>query len=261
MRLRVLFGAAAGLLGLVGLVASAQDPKPEPKLVLPPDVVPSTFRAFLVTDGRFPPLKIKTIVNGKEKETEQTDPRNRTGKIHCLVCEYGLSPVVAVFVRAEANKLGPKSGVAKLTKQLDALIPKYRADKLAGFVAFLNLEGGKKTIKIPGAEGGTEVTLAVDKEYPDDEKRDVYAKDIRDFATALNVPNVPFGLAADKSDAITAWKIPEKDADVTVVVYYRMRQVGKPWVFPMDSDNKSDLTDEKIAEILKSVETAITGRK
>jgi hypothetical protein len=260
MRIRLLF-AAAGLLGLLGLVAPAQNPKPEPKPALPPDVVPSTFRAFLVTDGRFPPLKVKTTdKDGKEKESEQPDPRNRTGKIHCLVCEYGLSPVVAVFVRAEANKLGPKSGVAKLTKQLDALIPKYRADKLAGFVMFLNLDGGKKTIKIPGAEGGTETTLAVDKEYPDDEKRDVYAKDIKDFAAALNAPNVPFGLAADKSDALAAWKVPEKN-DVTVVVYHRMRLVGQPWVFATDGDNKSDLTDAKIAEILKSVETAITGRK
>src|SRR5262245_22860803 len=135
MRLRLPF-AAAGLLGLVGLVAPAQDPKPEPKLVLPPDVVPSTFRAFLVTDNRFPPVKVVTRITDEkdkketEKVTEQDDPRNRTGKIHCLVCEYGLSPVVAVFVRSEATKLGPKSGVARLTKQLDEIIPKYRADKL-----------------------------------------------------------------------------------------------------------------------------------
>jgi len=168
---------------------------------------------------------------------------------------------VAVFVRVQANKLDsdpakPKGEVAKLVKQLNDLIPKYRGDKLAGFVMFLNLDGGKKPIKIPGAEGGTETSLVVDQEYPDDEKRDVYANEIREFAKAVNAPNVPFGLAADKSDALTAWKIPEK-AEVTVVVYHRMRLVGQPWVFA----TTSDLTDEKIAEMFKSLETAITGRK
>ena len=48
-----------------------------------------------------------------------------------------------------------------------------------------------------------------------------------------------------------------KDTDeVTVVVYNRMRVVGKPWHFAKDAD----LTDEKIDEILKSVEKAITER-
>ena len=77
----------------------AQDAKPQPKLVIPPDVVPSTFRAFLVTDSRFPPLK-----EGEGKDaTEVPNPLNRSGKIHCLVCENGLAPVVAIFVRPQAS--------------------------------------------------------------------------------------------------------------------------------------------------------------
>src|SRR5689334_9383981 len=99
----------------------------------------------------------------------------------------------------------------------------------------LNLEGGKKSITIPGAEGGTETTLTVDQEFPDDEKRDDYVAQIRDFANALNAPNVPFGLAANKSDAVSACKIGEKD-DITVIVYDRMRIVGQPWRFAKHSD-------------------------
>jgi hypothetical protein len=242
---------ASGLLGLAAFTASAQDPKTP----LPPNVVPSTFRAFLVTDDRFPPVKTP---DGKD----MPDPRNRTGKIHCLVCENGLAPVVAIFVRADAaklkdpNKFGASKSVGKLVKSLDALIPKYRSDKLAGFVMFLRLEGGERTVKLAGADGMPDTTLTVDQEYPDDEKRDEYAKDIKDFAGLVNAPNVPFGLAPDKSKAVTAWKIPEK-ADVVVIVYNRMRIVGQPWVF----EQAADLTDEKIAEILKSAETAITGRK
>jgi len=245
MRMRVLL-PAAGLVALAGLAAPAQNPKD--KAALPADVVPATFRAFLVTDGRFPPVK---TADGKD----EPDPRNRTGKIHCLVCEYGLAPVVAVFVRADAKTLGQDSGVAKLTKNLNDLIPKFRADKLAGFVAFLRLEGGEKAIKLTAADG-TETTLTVDQEYPDDEKRDVYAEDIRKFANAVAAPNVPFGLAPEKSKAIAAWGVKDTD-EVTVVVYYRMRMVGKPWGFA----KAADLTDAKIDEILKAAEGAITKQK
>jgi hypothetical protein len=247
MRIRALF-LAAGVAALAGLTVEAQ----QPKSAFPPDVIPSTFRAFLVTDSRFPPIKTG---EGKNVQ-ERPNPLNRAGKIHCLVCENGLAPVVAVFVRPEAKAFGAESGLAKLAKGVNGLIPKYRADKLASFVMFLNLDGGKKAIKIPGAEGGTDTSLTVDQEYPDDEKRDTYTAEIREFANAVNTPNVPYGLAANKSDALTAWKIGEKD-DITVVLYYRMRVVGQPWRFA----KASDLTDEKVAEILKATENAITNRK
>jgi hypothetical protein len=230
------------------LTAAAQPPKS----AFPPDVIPSTFRAHLVTDSRFPPIKTG---EGKDAQ-ERPNPLNRPGKIHCLVCENGLAPVVAAFVRPEAKAFGAESGLAKLAKGVNGLIPKYRSDKLAAFVMFLNLEGGKKAIKIPGAEGGTDTSLTVDQEYPDDEKRDTYTAEIREFANAVNTPNVPYGLAANKSDAVTAWKIGEKD-DITVVLYHRMRVVGQPWRFA----KASDLTDEKVAEILKATENMITNRK
>jgi hypothetical protein len=253
MRIRVLF-LTMGVAALGGLIALGQEPKPLSKTTIPPNVVPSTFRAFLVTDNRFPPVK-----EGEGKDAKEIpNPLNRVGKIHCLVCENGLAPVVAIFVRPEAKAFGAESGLAKLAKGLNALIPRYRAEKLAGFLIFLNLEGGKQSIKIPGAEGGTETSLTVDKEYPDEtfEKRDAYSAEIRDFANAVNAPNVPFGLAANKSNSVNAWKIGEKD-DITVIVYDRMRIVGQPWRFA----KPADLTDEKVAEILKSVENAINERK
>jgi len=245
MRIRI--PAAAGLLSLVGLAALAQDPKADPK-ALPADVVPSTFRMFLVTDGRFPPIK---VAEGKE----EPDPRDRTGKIHCLVCENGLAPVVAVFVRADAKTLGPDSGVAKLAKGLNTVIGDYRAYKVAGFVAFLRLEGGEKTIKLT-APDGTETTVTTDREYPDDEKRDGYAQDIRDFAAAIKTPDVPFGLAPEKSKAVSAWGIGDKD-EVTVVAYYRMRTIAPPWRFA----KAADLTDAKVNEILSTVVEKVTGKK
>jgi len=251
MRLSVLT-LAAGVAVLTGLLALAQDPKPAAKTAIPPDILPSTFRAFLVTDNRFPPIK-----EGEGKNAQEVpNPLNRSGKIHCLVCENGLAPVVAIFVRPEAKAFGGDSGLAKLVKGVNGIIPKHRAEKLGAFVIFLNLEGGKKSIKIPGAEGGTEKSLTVDQEFPDDEKRDTYVAEIRDLANALNSPNVPFGLAANNSDVVSAWKIGEKD-DITVMLYYRMRIIGQPWRFA----KHTDLTDEKVTEILKSTENAITDRK
>ncbi len=236
-----------------------EDPKAEPKVELPPDVVPSTFRMFLVTDKRFEPLKDieGKLLKGPDGK-DVPSPKNREGKIHCLVCEYGLNPVVAVYVRADAKTFGADSGLGKLVKGIDALIPKHRAEKLAAFVGFLRLEGGTKTVVVKTKKpDGTEVEEKVeqDLEYPDDEKRDVYAKDIRDLAGALNAPNVPFGLAPEKSKAVTAWKI--GDDDITVAVYHRMRIVGKPWVFK----DAKQLTDDKITEILNAVEAAISRNK
>ena len=236
----------------------------EPKAEFPPDVIPSTFRMFLVTDKRFEPLKDAegNLLKGPDGK-EVPSPKNRTGKIHCLVCEYGLNPTVAVFVRADAKGLDPASGVGNLVKKLNALVPKYRADKLGAFVAFLRLDFDGKpgtkvvTVKTKRPDGTeTEEKIEQDQEYPDDEKRDEYARAIAEFEAKLPAPNVPFGLAAEKSKAVSAWKIAEGD-EVTVIFYQRMRVVGQPWRFA----KAADLTDAKADEIVKSVEAAITGKK
>jgi hypothetical protein len=195
-------------------------------------------------------------VEGKEP---QPDPRNRQGKIHCLVCENGLAPVIAVFVRSDPQSLSRDKGVAELAIKVNAMIsnPKFRANKLAAFVAFLRLEGGTKTVTLRSKKDDADVETKVEQnlEYPDDEKRDEYAARIRDFAAALNVPNVPFGLAADKSKALTEWGI-NADDQVTVVAYYRMRRVHEPWRFA----TAEALTDAKVTEILGSIEKAIAER-
>lgn len=270
--------AAAGLLALAGLASQpltgqepkTEDPKPplDLKVEIPPDAIPGSFRMFLVKDGRFPPLtdaegKLLKGPTGKDVPS----PKNREGKIHCLVCENGLAPMIATFVRADAKGIGPDSGVGKLAKGLNAMIPKYRADKLGGFVAFLrhdfmDLPEGQRinkivTVKAKRVDGSEfEEKSEQDLEYPDEEKRDVHAKDVADLAAGLNVPYVPFGLAPAKSKANTAWGVKDEN-EVTVVIYYRMRRVGAPFEFA----KAADLTDEKVAEILKTVEKAILEQK
>lgn len=242
-----------GLLALASFAAAQDEKKPAD---LPPDVVPATFRAQMVVDDRFPPK-----VNPPTKP-EDRDPKDRTNKLHCLICENGLSPSIGIFVRAplaaDVNGqrqlvVGAESGLGKLIKASDLLLPKYRGDKLSGFVMFLQLEGGTKLAKVTGPDGTVNM-VELDLEYPDDEKRDVYAKEIKDFSNAVKAPTMPFGLVATKSKAISAWKLGEAD-EVTVVIFNRLRIVQR-W-----SLKASEITDEKIKEILSATETMITGKK
>src|SRR5439155_4784979 len=173
----------------------------------------ATFRAYLVTDDRYPPKVSPPI------KLEDRDPRDRTGKIHCLVCENGPNPVMAVFVRAAEPK------ITELTQKLNGLIPTYRGDKLAAFAMFLRLDG----------------------EYPEDEERDVKAKDVRDLAAATKTSNVPFGLAPPKSATIDAWGIGEKD-EYTIVFYRNMPQITR---WPAGADGP---TADQVKEIAQTVE-------
>jgi hypothetical protein len=234
-------GLAAGL--LFAAVAAAQEPKVE-STAQPGQVVPATFRAFLVADGRFPP-KVSPPVKAEDR-----DPRDRTRKMHDLVGENGLSPVVAVFVRADPKALAD-SGVTKLVQAVDKKIPDYRSDKLAGFVQFLRIEGMAKSITLTNPDGTTKV-VELDAEFPDDEKRDVHADEIAQLAKAAAAPNVPFGLAPAMGKAAAAWGVKAED-EVTVVIYSRLR-VAKRWTFPAAGP-----TDEQIAEIVKETEAMIAG--
>src|SRR5437660_1362098 len=155
----------AGLLALFALLplaaAGRDDPPKTGAKAGGRTAIPAALPAFVVLDDRYPhrgPADAKP----DQLKPDQRDPKDRTDKIHDLVTENGLAPVVAVFVRADAKTFGPESGLAKLTKALDAECrkPKNRADKLAAFVVFLKVEGD------PGLRGKTfngELTIPDDK--------------------------------------------------------------------------------------------------
>ncbi len=256
--------AVVSLLAVAGFAARAQEPEPQPSLApvvtaagrtvlraaTNSNVVPATFRAQLVVDNRFPP-KVKP-----PKDDDDRDPRDRTGKIHCLVCEHGLSPVVAVFVRGNValDKVQVTDGLSKLIKGTDTLIPKYRSDKLAGFAMFLKLEGGKKAVPVKDPVPGGPENIEVDLEYPHDEMRDAKAAEVKNYAGVVGAENVPFGLHPDKSVSITAFGIGDA-TPVTVILYNRLRTVQR-WELKLD-----ELTDEKVAEVLAATEEMIRGKK
>jgi hypothetical protein len=255
--------AAAGLLAGAALAAAQEPATPAGSALAAAaaaarganeaNVVPGAFRAQLVVDNRFPPAKGRPAKGGVVKD-EDRDPKDRTGKMHCLVCENGLSPVVAIFVRSELKGL-EGGGVAKLIKATDGLIPKYRADKLAAFAMFLKLDGGPKLVTVKKSDG-SEDKVEAPKEYPDTslEKRELLSKEVGDFAAAVGADNVPFGLAPTTSPSATAFGIGDT-TPVTVVIYKGLRMVRR-WELKTD-----ELTDDKIREILNATEEMVTGQK
>ena len=203
--------------------------------------VPGTFRSFIAVDKRFP----------------EDNVRNRQAKMHCLVCEAGLNPVVAVFTRADPATVTPESPLGKLIQALGrarveadmigaaardpgGFVAKHRAANAAAFVIFLGLE----------------------KPYPEDTRgeavkglvRDQVVESLRATAETLNAPHVPFGLAASESPDTEVWKL-VPGQDTTVVVFHRMKVV-KRWDFSPDTP----LDDQAITQIIQTAEKAAMGK-
>ena len=241
-----------GIFGLfLAIGAFAQDPaQPIASTGQKGELVPAAFRAYMVVDERFAPQ-----VAGS-KLPEDRDPKDCTDRIHDLVCEHGLNPVIAVFVREDAKKLTPTSGVGKLATEMNKLmtLPDYRGAKLAGFAIFLKVEGPQKSVTIVNPDK-SQTVVELDAEYPDDEKRDQYALDIRDLASGFKAPNVVFGLAPAKSKAATAWAIADDD-EVTVVIFNRIRVLNR-WKFKADAGP----TDDEIKQIIGTAEASVLGVK
>ena len=122
-------------------------------------------------------------------------PYNATGehrdRPHCLVCEYGLSPVVAVFTR---DVPAPDRPVAKLLQALDEAVEKNKALGLRAFAVVL-----------------TDAADNVDA-------RKAAAQRLRDFAEAAKLRNVVLSL--DTAAGPKDYKL-SPDAEVTVLVYSR----------------------------------------
>jgi hypothetical protein len=213
------FFRSCTLLGLLAAsFAVAQEPEPKPA-AKDANAVPSTFRSFIVLD----------------KRTDAKDPLNRTNKIHCLVCENNLNPVVAVFSRSQPTKeAGADDPLSKLTVGLAKLltVDKYKAQNFASFLIFATL----------------------DKEFQSDDKRDLYAAAIKTWGEATGVGGVVLGLTGQTSDAVKTWNL-EKDNDITVVLYHRMKMVQKPWTFA-----EGKMTAADVKAILAAAEAEL-GKK
>jgi len=207
----VLFAVAA-----VAAVAAQDPPAAKPPDATKGGDVPSAFRSFLVWDKRYP----------------ADDVRNRTNKPHCLVCEYGLNPVVVVF--APKVPTDPADPVVSLLKDLDQAALDRKEASFAVTVAFSVLPD----------------------ELQFDAARDKLVDEAKAMADQAKLRVVPVGLSAKKSKATAAWKLDGDNAEAVTVVFYNKLRVIERWTFP---DGKPSDAERKT--ILDAIEKAYPAKK
>jgi len=173
----------------VAFLLNAQEPAPKP---LPDEKkeVASTFRAQVIVDQR----------------TDVKNPRNRTNKLHCFVCENDLNPTVIVFARTIPTEKDSTAGKVIIALNQVAQEDKAIADNFGAYAIF----------------------LALDKEFQEDDNRDVGGNAVKAFSAAVKAPAVPMAIAAKQSKMTESWNIDE--SDITVVFYHRLKEVER-WKF------------------------------
>jgi hypothetical protein len=165
----------------------------------------------------------KDQVGGSFLPYNVTGKDRHRGKFHSLVSEYGLDPVVLVFVRG--NEPGP--GTMDLLTKLDALVEKSERIRLHAFVVFLS-----DTLKD-----------LVGKEKKDDDKREEEATTLLDKVGKLNHIAAALDVMADVRDS---YKLDEK-SEVTVIYYNKYR------VELVRSYNPKTLDEAAVDALLKDI--------
>ena len=148
------------------------------------------------------------------------------GKPHCLVCEYGLRPVVMVFVRDI-----PDAGAQPLTgllQKLDEAVGRYQQRRLRSFAVF----------------------LSSDATNPDSTRE--AARKLEDVAKGADLKNVV--LAVGGPDGPEGYQI-GKDAGVTVVLYEKHHVVAN-FAFA-----KGKMADRDVNEVLSAVSRLVGTKK
>jgi hypothetical protein len=149
------------------------------------------------------------------------------GKPHCLVCEYGLRPVVMVFVRdiPEAGSSGP---LITLLQKLDEAVNRYSQRRLRSFAVFLTNDATNP-----------ETTREAARKLDDVAK----GADLKNVVLAVGGPDGPEGYHVGK------------DAGVTVVLYEKHNVIAN-FAFA-----KGKLTDKDVQAILSAVTNLVRAKK
>jgi hypothetical protein len=180
---------------------SPADPKPAQTAA---GTTPSTFRSYIVVDQR----------------TDPKSPQNRAGKLHDLINENSLNPVIGVFCNSMPQ--GGDDEISKLVKKLKEIQATYKADEYGSFVIF----------------------AVLDSDFVVDPKADTRVEELKAWAGTVPPGGVAIGLAkkADgkEGDALK-WNL---SAENVTVVFYNRHKLIKRWDVPT-----TGITDQMIAEV------------
>jgi hypothetical protein len=137
------------------------------------------------------------------------------GLHHSLVCEYGLRPVVMVFVRERPD--GKEQAVPELLKKLDDLLDKHRAEGFEAFAVFLS----------PDAKSAVseEKTEDVDQVLKEEDRREKLQARLAPLAGQFK--HLVIGTYPDLGPP--EYKL-SPQAEVTVILYQRLK-VRENWAF------------------------------
>lgn len=116
-----------------------------------------------------------------------------TGRQHCLVCEYGLDPVVAIFARETKGK--DAAALQHLLANLDGILPKHADAYLRAFVVHLSPHAIHSAIK-----------------PRDEDTKKVVEQTKKDYAAALAQAEKAAKIRAAAVEALNSAKKLEKDA-------------------------------------------------
>jgi hypothetical protein len=196
---------------LAGLFFAAHVPAQEKSGLQPGEFLPSSFAPF--------------NLNGPSK-----------GLYHSLVCEYGLGPVVMVFVRERRD--GKDMAVAELLQKLDEALPTYQPEGLRGFAVVLSPDARSSVFE--------EKTEDVDKVLEEEDRREKLQARLEPLAAQLK----NLVLATYPAEGPKGYNLSPK-AEVTVLLYDRMK-VRESWAF-----REGQLNAEGVAQALQGIEKAL----
>lgn len=168
-------------------------------------------------------------------------------RFHCPVTEYGLNPVVGVFVRG-AKATDP---VVKLVAELDKLAVENDASRLGVFVAFLAPD-----IKLDDKEMD-KVKAAVEKVRQEDNTREEAKPDLEDRFKELKQTTVVFDWLGNVKPL---YKL--NDAATVTVVVYNQNKVLSTHAFPGDAETAAGVAKvvEDVKAQLATIKAELAGR-
>lgn len=190
-------------------------------------------------DGELPSGPMKGAALPGPFDCFNINGKTAKGRNHCLVCEYGLQPVVMIFARERPEeKDGP---LAQLLVKLDGLVDRSQDQGfLGGFAVFLS----------PDAQSSaTQKT-----EDPNEIVREAKVRDALHARLAARAEGLKGMVIACMPEAPKAYKLNPK-ADVTVIFYNRHKVLAN-WAF-----EEGKLTEDRIGQIIKTVEAAVAKGK
>jgi hypothetical protein len=237
------FAVCAGVTALGAAEGEKTFPEPGSK-------VPSAF-SVLVLNGEWKDKKGETVYQYPTWKDQDGKPVDR---YHSPVTQFGLGPVVLVFVGKDQHK---DKDVLSFLKKLDAKIDDNQDAGLNGCVVFLGHDDGRKIdAKGKKGDGGEDTEKKADSKEllrlaneMENLKKDLRGENqgtqplgLKHVVVGIGPPDGPKGYAVDKSKA------------VTVILYEKFR------VKASHSYKVGDLDDKAADKLLAEVDKELLGK-